>query len=172
MMTRWHAGFGAALFAVGLAQAAPLPEGANALREAYQDWLVTCGPQEVAVRCVMAQAQADPKSRQRVLAIELQAQRPDRLSGTLLMPFGLALAKGVTLKVGDGAAGPVSGFSTCMPQGCLVPLEFDATMVAQIKAGKVLNIGATANDTGHPVTFTVSLNGFPAALARMLKLGK
>lgn len=44
------------------------------------------------------------------------------LAGTLILPFGLALAKGATLQVDDKAVGQPQTFCTCLPGGCIVPL--------------------------------------------------
>src|SRR3546814_15001014 len=87
----------------------------------YQDWIVACQARDDAARCVMTQIRTAPRTGQRVLAIELRAAGEETVAGVLVMPFGLALSKGVALRVDDGAGEPASDFSTCLPGGCLVP---------------------------------------------------
>ncbi|MGN7754935.1 invasion associated locus B family protein [Sinorhizobium sp. 22678] len=45
---------------------------------------------------------------QRILAVELNAPAKGKFSGILVLPFGLALAKGASLQVDDKATGQSS----------------------------------------------------------------
>lgn len=153
------------------ATAAPLPGGAGSLVETFQDWVVACQAQENTTTCVMRQVQTNTQSNQSVLTVEFRNVAGGKLEGALLMPFGLALAKGVTLKIDEAAIGGLV-FSTCVPQGCLVPMGLDAAQVAKLKTGTALNIGATSLNPGQPVALKVSLKGFPTALNRVLELTK
>src|SRR5690349_15348213 len=74
--------------------------------------------------CGLAQQQIDNKSRHRLLAIELKPSSSG-LQGVLVLPFGLALDKGVTLKIDDGAPTAPLPFRTCLFDGCRVTLAFD-----------------------------------------------
>jgi invasion protein IalB len=156
-----------------IAQASPsgsLPGGATSVRETHQDWLVSCGKQEEATRCVMSQQQYNAQSRQRVLAIELQ-RSGDQLSGALVLPFGLSLDSGVTLQVDENSALPSARFRTCLPAGCVAPLTFNAETVQALSRGTSLKISAVA-EGGKPVAMSVSLKGFSAARDRLLALTK
>jgi invasion protein IalB len=93
------------------------------------------------------------------------------VDGALVLPFGLALDRGVTLQVDDAPAGPALRFRTCLPAGCVVPLSFDARLVAALRKGAALKINAAA-DNGKDAVFTISLKGFPAALDRTAVLAK
>ncbi|MFC4626057.1 invasion associated locus B family protein [Daeguia caeni] len=152
------------------AQAAPLPGGASSLQETFQDWTVSCQSQKDATVCALQQVQGT-KEGQRVLTVELRNVAGGKVEGVLLMPFGLDLAKGAQLKI-DDASGPSLAFSTCLPQGCLAPVSFDAKQTAALKAGTTLNVAATALNPAQPVNFKVSLNGFGAALDRVTALTK
>ena len=153
------------------AQPVLLPGGASALIETHGDWTVSCQVVRNTPICSLSQQQFDKaKNNQRLLAIELAAKTADAASGTLAMPFGLALAKGVSLQVDDRKAGENLQFSTCLVVGCLVPLALDAGRLEEFKAGTTLKINAVASDTGQPVNFSVSLNGFASALARTAEL--
>lgn len=161
---------GAALLAPS-AKAAPLPGGASSLVETFQDWVVACQAQEATTTCVMRQVQTNTQTNQSVLTVEFRNVANGRLEGALLMPFGLALAKGVSLKIDEAAVGALT-FSTCVPQGCIVPMGLDAAQVAKLKTGTALNIGATSLNPAQPVAMKVSLKGFPMALNRVLELTK
>lgn len=151
-----------------LAQApVSFPGGAQTVSEDFQDWRVKCSIQQTVKRCAVSQQQMDPRSQQRVLAIELQP-KSDKAEGVLLLPFGLALDKGVTLKLGDADLGALR-FSTCLPQGCVVPLSFDSKALGAIKKAAVLRIDGVA-DGGPAQSFSVSLKGFGPALDRAITL--
>ncbi|MGA2793927.1 MAG: invasion associated locus B family protein [Roseiarcus sp.] len=161
----------AAIAPVAAQTSAALPGGANSLQETFENWTVACVLQDAAKRCALSQQQADQQSRQRVLAIELNAFSTDKVDGVLVLPFGLALDSGVTLQVDDAPAGPTLRFRTCLPVGCIVPLSFDARFVAALRKGAALKVNAFA-DGGKDAAFTVSLKGFPAALDRATALAK
>lgn len=150
--------------------AAPLPGGASTLQETYQDWTVSCQSLKETSICVMRQDQSSTQTGQRVLTAELRNVE-GKVEGVLLMPFGLDLAKGAALKI-DEVAGPNLAFSTCLPQGCLAPVSFEAKQVAALKAGTNINVTTTALSPSQPVAFKVSLKGFGAALDRITALTK
>lgn len=153
------------------AMAAPLPGGAGSLVETFQDWVVACQAQESTTSCVMRQVQTNTQTNQSVLTLEFRNIAGGKLEGALLLPFGLALAKGVTLKIDDTAVGTLA-FSTCVPQGCLVPMGLDAAQVAKLRSGTALNVSATGLNPAQPVALKISLKGFPVALNRVLDLTK
>jgi len=163
--------FAGAVFMASSAAAAPLPGGAGSLVETFQDWVVACQSQDTTTTCALRQVQTNTQNNQTILTVEFRNAAGGKLEGTLVMPFGLALTKGVTLKVDETAIGAL-GFSTCVPQGCLVPMGLDAAQVTKLKAGTALNIGATALSPAQPLTLKVSLKGFPTALSRVLELTK
>lgn len=148
-----------------------LPGGAGSLAESYQDWQVRCVSTDTGPRCAMAQTQVDPKTRKRILAIELRSVG-GKASGTLIAPFGLALARGVSLKVDDQGRQTPLAFSTCLPAGCVVPVDLDAGLTKGLVSGKVLVVTATASDTQQPLSFSISLKGFASAWARLGELSK
>lgn len=147
-----------------------LPGGASSLNETYRDWQVACVQQGTAKRCVLSQQQAQQNG-QRVLAIELNAPAGNTVAGTLVLPFGLALASGVALQIDDKAAGQPLRFRTCLPAGCIVPVTFDAPTLTLLRAGTALKVKATA-DGGQETLFSISLQGFAAALDRVAALSR
>ncbi|SDR27423.1 Invasion protein IalB, involved in pathogenesis [Rhizobiales bacterium GAS191] len=162
-----------------LAQAAPqpaapassLPGGASSLQETYQDWQVACVQQGAGKHCALSQQQSDSKSQQRVLSIELSMPRPDKAEGVLILPFGLALDKGVILQVDDGAPAPAIRFRTCLPVGCVVPIAFEAPTLAAIRKAGVIKVKVVA-DNGSDAAFSISLKGFAGALERTVALAR
>lgn len=153
------------------AMAAPLPGGATTLQETYDDWTVSCQTADKNAVCAMRQIQSNSKTGQRVLLAELKNSAKGGSEGILLLPFGLDLAKGVTDKI-DEKDGSQRQFSTCLPQGCLVPVTFTDKQIATLSTGKSLHIQATSLEPSQPVDFTVSLKGFGAAYNRMTTLIK
>src|SRR5262245_19379174 len=104
-----------------VAQTAPtLPGGASSLTETHGDWTVACALQDKALRCGLSQQQSDPKSRQRMLAVELALAADGKADGALVLPFGLALDKGVVPRIDDGKPMQTLPFRTCLPAGCIV----------------------------------------------------
>ncbi|MCA0010997.1 invasion associated locus B family protein [Mesorhizobium sp. B292B1B] len=147
-----------------------LPGGASALSETHGDWTVNCQVSGAAKACSLSHQQFNKQSNQRLLAIELSSKTGEDATGTLALPFGLALAKGVSLTIDDQKLDGSLQFNTCQPVGCLVPVAFDANAIPMLKGGTTLKIDAFAADTGQAVSFSIPLNGFGSALARTAEL--
>lgn len=174
LQTTYSLILGAALVlgGAGTAAAQGLPGGATTLNETHGDWTVACTTPEGTVRCAVSQVQVNSQSRQRVLSVELTATEGGAAAtGTLVMPFGLALDQGVVLSIDEGEFLPPLRFSTCLPAGCVVPLAFNADAVTAMRTGTALKAKAAANDSGQEVNFSISLSGFTSALARAAELG-
>ncbi len=152
------------------AQTSGLPGGASSLKETYKDWIVGCSQNGTTKRCVLSQVQTQQNG-QRVLAIELTAPAGNTVSGTLVLPFGLALDSGVTFQIDDKPAMAPLRFRTCIPAGCLVSVTFDAPTMVALRAGAALKIKAVA-DGGAAAPLSVSLQGFGTALDRVAALSR
>ena len=152
--------------------AATLPNGASSINESYGDWTVDCRIVDRQKQCALSQAQGNKETGQRVYAIELHPPENGKTEGTILMPFGLNLDAGAILKLDDKDLGKGLRFSTCVPQGCLLLVSFPAVATnAMRKAGK-LTAASLNLSSGEAVTFNVSLNGFGAALDRLIQLAR
>lgn len=160
----------AVLASLAVPAQAQLPGGAQSVAETYQDWQMVCTQPQGGKRCVVGQQQTDAKAGQRILAVELQPQG-DKAEGILLLPFGLTLDKGVSLRIGEAELGPGLRFKTCLLQGCVVPLSLDAKMLAALRKANAVTVNAFG-DGEHPTTFTISLKGFGAAIDRAATLGR
>lgn len=154
------------------ASAPILPGGASSLQETYQDWQVACAIISGAKRCAMSQQQIRQDSNQVLLAAELYAATSDDTApGTLVLPFGLLLASGVTLQIDDAVPSAPLAFSTCLPAGCLVPFTLDKQTVAAARAGKTLKL-EVATDSSQPIALPLSLAGFSQAQDRLIELSQ
>lgn len=147
-----------------------LPGGASALSETHGDWIVNCQITGTTKVCSLSHQQFNKQTNQRLLAIELSSKTGDDAAGTLALPFGLALAKGIALSIDDQKLEGSLQFNTCQAVGCLVPVTFDANVTPLLAAGTTLKIDAVAADTLQPVSFSIPLNGFAGALARTAEL--
>jgi invasion protein IalB len=153
------------------ASAAPLlPGGASALSETYGGWSVNCQAANNVKSCSMSHQQLNKNTNQRLLAMEIFAKSTEEAVGTIALPFGLAVSKGVTLAVDDEKPTPVLPFSTCLSAGCLVSVSLDHKLLQEFGAGTTLKIVGTVFDTEQPIIFSVPLASFGAALARTASL--
>lgn len=151
-----------------------LPGGAQNLQEGYGDWVVSCdirtqnnASQKV---CGLSQVQTNNQSHQRLLFMQLKPKGP-AADGTLVLPFGSDLSRGVTLQIDGGAVLATLPFWTCLPAGCLVKLSFDAKTVTALRAGTSLKVNLFP--VGQPeMSLSVSLKGFPDAFDRTTALMK
>jgi invasion protein IalB len=149
-----------------------LPGGASALSETYGGWTVNCQVASNVKNCSMSLQQVNKKTNQRLFAMEVLARSTNEAVATLVLPFGVAVSKGVTLAVDDQKASSPFPFSTCLSGGCLVPLGLDHKLIQQMTDGKTLKVVGTIFDTQQPITFNIPLASFDAALARTAALSK
>lgn len=155
-----------------------LPDGAAGLNETYQDWTLICavnqgGGQNATPNthtAILSQQQRKRDTNQLVLAAEFNQIERDRISGTLVLPFGLRLADGVSLQIDGGPISRPFAFATALPTGILLPLSFDAGSVRGLRAGGALYLRAKAWDSGQDVMLSVSLKGFAEAHDRYIGL--
>lgn len=154
------------------AHIATLPNGASSINESYGDWTVNCRIVDRQKQCALSQAQGNKETGQRVYAIELQPPADGKTDGTILMPFGLNLDAGAILKLDDKDLGKGLRFSTCVPQGCLLPVSFPMVATDAMREGTRLTVASLNLSSKEAVTFNVSLNGFGAALDRLVQLAR
>jgi invasion protein IalB len=156
-----------------IAQPAPrLPNGASSISETYSEWTVNCRLVEAQKQCLLVHAQGNDQTGQRVFAVELRTPKDGKTEGTILMPFGLKLDSGAILKLDDKDLGQGLRFSTCLPQGCLVPVSLPTVATDAMKKAKTLTVASLNLNSGEVVAFNVPLEGFAAATARLAELGK
>lgn len=149
-----------------------LPGGASSVQETYGAWTVSCRIVEDRKVCGLSQVRGSQQTGQRSFAIELKPPREGKTDGMLILPFGLALGAGVNLTLDDKPLGKTIPFSTCVPDGCLVPVSFPTVATDAIKKAKVLAITATPSGSAEPVAFAFAVEGFTSALNRIAELAK
>ncbi|HEX2885305.1 invasion associated locus B family protein [Vineibacter terrae] len=159
-----------------VAQTSPagqLPGGATSLRETHGDWIVVCSTisQQTKI-CGVSQQQADTRSGQRVVAVEVAVPAGDTTKVTLALPFGVLLEKGVVVQVDDGQASSPFAFKTCLPVGCIVEIALNKQSLEAWRKGTSLKFKTVAADGGNEVPFTLSLKGFASAVDRAAALAK
>lgn len=159
-----------------LTQSAPavspvqLPNGASSISETYGKWVVDCRLIDKQKQCRLLQTQSTSQTNQRTLEVELRVPKDGKVDGTIVMPFGLKLDSGVILRLDDKDRSEVLHFLTCIPSGCLVPVSFLMTGIDAMKNSKILTV-ASLNLSDEIITFNVPLDGFAAAIARLVELG-
>ncbi|WP_245517275.1 invasion associated locus B family protein, partial [Mesorhizobium sp. M1C.F.Ca.ET.196.01.1.1] len=87
----------------------------------HGDWTVNCQVTGTNKVCSLSHQQFNKQSGQRLLAIELTTKTGQDAAGTLALPFGLALASGISLEIDDKKLDGTLQFNTCQAVGCLVP---------------------------------------------------
>lgn len=147
-----------------------LPGGATSINETYQDWRVICQQTDKAAGCIMVQQIMDKKTRRMVMSMELTTD-PQGLRGVVVLPFGLDLGKGVTVKADNAPMGQPVSFRTCLPSGCIAPFAFDASVLARLRTSKTMQVAAVST-SGQGIAFPVSLNGFSNAFDRIRSIRK
>lgn len=148
-----------------------LPGGATQIQETFGDWRVTCLSPNGTKVCAMSQQLADQNTRQLVIGMELKALNAGKTEGTLVLPFGLAVDKPVTLQIDEQSAVMTNKVRTCLQIGCVVSLSLEPQTVTALRNGTILHVKATA-DGGTEAAWRMSLKGFAGALDRTTTLSK
>lgn len=146
-----------------------LPGGASSLQETFENWQVACVVNGSTRQCALSQEHRQHDGR-RVLGINLVPMQSGTMEGALVLPFGLNLDAGVTLTVNERPLAEGLRFSTCLPAGCVVPFTLDDAALGSLRSGEALVLTAIIEDTRSPLTFSVPLMGFSAALERTIAL--
>jgi invasion protein IalB len=127
--------------------------------------------------CTMLQQLTVTQGGQRVLAIELRPSPAGTsggaanasADGVMMLPFGLALSRGVSLQIDTVSLPPVS-IRTCLPAGCVAPLHFDAQAFAALRRAAALKVRVSPDDGGADAQWAISLKGFGPAFDRLAVL--
>lgn len=145
--------------------------GPDRMVEQYQGWTLTCAkPQaeEAALECAMEQTVNDSQSGAVVLRMVIRSGQttPDPVA-TLIGPFGVDLAQGLSVSV-DGGTPETLAFRTCLSGGCIATLPLDAARLEAFRAGQTLTtVIRPVDDPSVTMSLPISLAGFTAALERL-----
>ena len=135
-------------------------------RKAIGSWELVCRIHSTGQSCGIVQQQATTSNdaRQRLLALELLPVPGGALQGSVILPFGLELARGVKITLG-GEPGAAVPFKTCVPAGCVVSLNFSSASVQALAgASEPLLMTVVSAEDGQERQFKVDLNGFSEAV--------
>jgi len=140
------------------------PSGADAIIESYGNWTFECRMFASQPKCSINQKLANQ------LAIELitSADGTDT-KAMIILPFGLQIAQGATIFIDGKPADHRVPFSTCTPEGCLIPLTMPPNSMEHILKSKQMKIVSFDNATGQSREFTIALDGISHAFNRLVE---
>ena len=151
----------------------------DTLTENYRDWVLICqngvmaGATETARVCEVAQELRQSTDGQRVLRMAF-AVSPEVPEGsatlTLITPFGVRLADGVSLALTDDALTRVP-FLTCLAVGCIANETLPPELMDHLAQADAAIIGMFTT-SGEPAQFEISLHGLSAAWRRLTALAQ
>ncbi len=154
----------------------PAPEGAGPGArdgQVFQDWTLHCevfgkGKPEM---CEMRQRIVDQKGNRVMLAVVGRVPTLDSPGMLVLLPLGIALPPGASLKIDDSEPQKVD-IARCEKEGCRVEVLLKPDLLARLKAGTKAIVGFHVFDQHGKqpqVGVPISLLGFSAALAEVMK---
>ncbi|OOY98269.1 hypothetical protein BOW22_09550 [Solemya velum gill symbiont] len=148
-------------------------QGEVTVNEGHGDWRVTCNKvtreQAETTQCVMSQTQKRKDSEKVLLGVHVVPTAGGKIAGRIRLPLGVSLKDGVTLRIDDTEPFAALAYRTCLPNGCMVPFQFDSDTVTRLKEGGVLKLSLVSVNN-KKFGFVVSLKGFTAANARVKEL--
>ena len=156
--------------------APPAPQ--FSINEPIGDWAIRCALTTVKspAPCDVIQLTVNQDTKQRIMSFSL-AFVPSREAYALqvIVPIGVALAKGMTIGSGDRPLNNVK-YNRCERDGCYVELLVDMPTIAAMSAaggqGKTTNVTVVGYGQFNDINLPISLNGFPDALTRMRTLSQ
>jgi len=150
----------------------PAVNGPDSLREGFRDWAVNCATRPVAADgtgggrvCELIQQIDHQDSGQRVLTFSLRINDAGQPVAVLIAPFGLRLAEGLRVQVGEEIIARLP-FETCLPEGCVVIAPMEPAAISAMQNGVEGGVIMVSRQ-GEPVGVPISLMGFTAGLERL-----
>lgn len=134
----------------------------------FKDWLVRCGrpDQQGPEVCEMQQEQVDRQDRT-VMAVAVgKVPGSSEVGLLILLPLGILLPAGVTMRIDDGAEIPLE-VQRCERQGCRIERILEPDLLNRLKAGTKATVYFEAVDPQgerQRLGVPISLLGFTAAL--------
>jgi invasion protein IalB len=132
-------------------------------------WAVVCpatvqgGLACYATQTAINPPQATPNLRVNgVLRVSSETKKPELV---FLLPLGIYLPSGVTVKFGDSTSKAVA-IETCNPNGCLVKYPAKDDEIAALQKGTDVTLSVRTPDK-RTYTFTLPSRGFKAAYAKV-----
>jgi invasion protein IalB len=137
----------------------------QAAEHVYGDWTLRCeqADADAAPECIMDQNLVLRAGGQPVLQFAVGLAPDDGIPTVLLkLPLGIYLPPGISFRIDDGKAAtfPVE---RCDPDGCQAVMKLRDATIAQLRAGRRLEIGFH-DGARAPLSMSLSLDGFGAAI--------
>ncbi|QHI95018.1 hypothetical protein GT348_00645 [Aristophania vespae] len=158
------------LSSVGSAFAGTLPNGASSINESYQNWHLICQNTKSGVKCNILQEILEGQTHQLFFRIEFKPAE-SQTHGVMIAPFGLNLTDGITIATEGESVGDVYPFNTCLPVGCLAPLDLDEGQFSSFLKSKKVKVSFTTLK-GKLLKFQLPISGLDEALNRARVLTK
>jgi invasion protein IalB len=153
-------------------QAAPAPDDNVALSENFGDWIVRCFKPKSPVPCSMVQVAANKDSQQRVLLMSIAyISARDAYGLQVVVPLGIAIAKGATLNAGENSLSGLK-YTRCERDGCYVEVVIPAETLTALGGMEKTTLDLFGYDKTEASKIPVSLNGFADAAVRMKALAR
>ncbi len=136
--------------------------------EVHKDWSLRCLDSDGRYTCQMIQELSSSQSGERVVAFVIDKQKDSTdFAGTFILPFGLQLNAGVSVQVDGKLVFRAVPFSTCLPAGCLAPVDLTDAALQKLKAGRHLELSIKSMASQQLIPIEMSLAGFSAAFKRL-----
>ncbi|MBF0309010.1 MAG: invasion associated locus B family protein [Magnetococcales bacterium] len=139
--------------------------------KAFDDWTMKCGrPEENGPElCLLAHAVFRKDAKEPSLIVRLNYQQSTKITLlSAIVPLGVDLAAGVSLKADDGFPTNLA-LRYCTPAGCEAFLPLDGSTLKAISGAKKIVIGWLPVGAKEPLIVPVSTKGLKAGLEALQK---
>ena len=140
-----------------------------AVNELHDNWSVRCFTVESQAPCDVLQVGTSAESQQRVSLISI-AYLPatQSFAAQIIVPLGVALARGLSLEAGEGSLRGVK-FNRCEVDGCYVEIALPQATVDSIRLlTEDTLITVYSYGTGETLELPFSVSGFSEAMDHMM----
>ncbi|WP_120634995.1 invasion associated locus B family protein [Ruegeria sp. EL01] len=148
--------------ALGVSLSAAVAQTKETTSTQFQSWTVNCAEEAGQKLCAMSQSLNLQNQSGLLLRMELQRGQEDGASGVVIVPFGLDIAKGISLSI-DGGPRWNLPMRTCQNFGCVIPVTLGPAIIQELKESGSIQISLYTLDGGKTLEVPVSLAGFTAA---------
>jgi invasion protein IalB len=136
----------------------------------YENWILTCREFLEGAKkrtCSATVAVQRTETGQTVLALAVQPNEQGRMTASIQIPSGVAIAPGIDVKF-DKAFARKFVFDFCEPSRCSASFVADSTFIQDVSAAASVKVTLQSSD-GKPVNFEFPIKGFDKAYAKMTK---
>lgn len=153
-------------------QAAPAVDENIALSENFGDWIVRCFKVKSPVPCSAVQVAANQDTKQRVMLMSIAyVSARDAYGLQIVVPLGVAFAKGATLNAGEQTLTGMK-YTRCERDGCYIEGVVPTETLTALSGMDKTTLDLFGYNKAEAGKLPISLNGFADALARMKTLAR